>query len=68
VDFETLSRDLRQLADKALADISAAAEPAGLEQLQIQYLGKKGELTPCSAASAHCPRTIGRASAPSQMK
>jgi len=45
VDFETLSRDLRSLADKALADISAAADPAALEQLQIQYLGKKGELT-----------------------
>jgi len=45
VDFETLSRDLRRLADKALADISAVADPASLEQLQIQYLGKKGELT-----------------------
>jgi phenylalanyl-tRNA synthetase alpha chain len=45
VDFETLSRDLRGLADKALADISAAADPAALDQMQIQYLGKKGELT-----------------------
>ena len=45
MDFETLSRDLRSLADKALADISAAADPAALDQMQIQYLGKKGELT-----------------------
>ncbi|HEY5472506.1 MAG TPA: hypothetical protein VIK32_04860, partial [Candidatus Limnocylindrales bacterium] len=45
MDFETLSRELRRLAEKALADISAATDPAHLDQLQIQYLGKKGELT-----------------------
>ncbi len=45
MDFETLSADLRSLQDRALKEISAAADPEALEQLQIQYLGKKGELT-----------------------
>jgi phenylalanyl-tRNA synthetase alpha chain len=45
VDFESLSADLRKLEERALADIAGAPDPAVLEQLQIQYLGKKGELT-----------------------
>jgi phenylalanyl-tRNA synthetase alpha chain len=45
VDFESLSADLRALAARALHEIAAAADPAALERLQIQYLGKKGELT-----------------------
>jgi phenylalanyl-tRNA synthetase alpha chain len=45
VDFETLSADLRKLQERALKEISAAPDPAALEALQIQYLGKKGELT-----------------------
>jgi phenylalanyl-tRNA synthetase alpha chain len=45
VDFETLSADLRGLLERALKEIAAAAEPDALEQLQIQYLGKKGDLT-----------------------
>jgi phenylalanyl-tRNA synthetase alpha chain len=45
VDFESLSGDLHRLKERALADVAAAADPGQLEQLQIQYLGKKGELT-----------------------
>jgi phenylalanyl-tRNA synthetase alpha chain len=45
VDFETLSADLRGLQARALQEISAATDPAALEALQIQYLGKKGDLT-----------------------
>jgi phenylalanyl-tRNA synthetase alpha chain len=45
VDFETLSADLRSLQKRALKEIAAAADPDVLEQLQIQYLGKKGDLT-----------------------
>jgi len=45
VDFDSLSADLRTLQDLALTEISAAADPAALEALQIQYLGKKGDLT-----------------------
>jgi phenylalanyl-tRNA synthetase alpha chain len=45
VDFDSLSSDLRTLQDRALTEISAAADPAALEALQIQYLGKKGDLT-----------------------
>ena len=45
VDFESLSGDLHRLKDLALAEIAKAADPAALDQLQIQYLGKKGDLT-----------------------
>jgi phenylalanyl-tRNA synthetase alpha chain len=45
VDFESLSADLRNLQARALKEISAAADPGALEALQIQYLGKKGDLT-----------------------
>jgi phenylalanyl-tRNA synthetase alpha chain len=45
VDFETLSADLRGLQARALHEIASAADPDDLEQLQIQYLGKKGDLT-----------------------
>jgi phenylalanyl-tRNA synthetase alpha chain len=45
VDFDSLSADLRALQERALTEISAAADPAALEALQIQYLGKKGDLT-----------------------
>ena len=45
MDFETLSADLRGLQERALKEIAAAADPDALEQLQIQYLGKKGDLT-----------------------
>jgi phenylalanyl-tRNA synthetase alpha chain len=45
VDFESLSADLRSLQERALKEISAAVDPAALEALQIQYLGKKGDLT-----------------------
>jgi phenylalanyl-tRNA synthetase alpha chain len=45
VDFESLSADLRSLQARALTEIAAVADPAALEALQIQYLGKKGDLT-----------------------
>jgi phenylalanyl-tRNA synthetase alpha chain len=45
VDFESLSGSLRSLMEQALLEIASAADPAALEQLQIKYLGKKGELT-----------------------
>ncbi len=45
MDFQSLSGDLYRLKDRALSDIGAAGDPDQLEQLQIQYLGKKGELT-----------------------
>jgi phenylalanyl-tRNA synthetase alpha chain len=45
VDFETLSGDLRRLQAKALEEIAAAVDPAALDGLQVQYLGKKGEIT-----------------------
>jgi phenylalanyl-tRNA synthetase alpha chain len=45
VDFESLSADLRSLQERALKEIAGTADPAALEALQIQYLGKKGELT-----------------------
>ncbi len=45
MDFESLSADLRALQQRALEEASAAPDPASLEQLQIQYLGKKGDLT-----------------------
>ncbi len=45
MDFDSLSADLRTLQDRARTALSAAADPAALEALQIQYLGKKGDLT-----------------------
>ena len=45
MDFDSLSADLRALQERALTEISAAGDPATLEALQIQYLGKKGDLT-----------------------
>jgi phenylalanyl-tRNA synthetase alpha chain len=45
VNFDSLSEDLRALQRRALDEVSAAPDPASLEQLQIAYLGKKGELT-----------------------
>jgi phenylalanyl-tRNA synthetase alpha chain len=45
VDFDSLSQDVRALQRRALDEISAAPDPASLEELQIRYLSKKGELT-----------------------
>jgi phenylalanyl-tRNA synthetase alpha chain len=45
VDFETLSGELRKLQKKALTEIAAAPDSAALDPLQVQYLGKKGEIT-----------------------
>ena len=45
MDFESLSADLWALQQRAMDEASAALDPASLEQLQIKFLGKKGELT-----------------------
>ena len=45
MDFESLSADLRSLQERALKEIGAATDPPDLDALQVQYLGKKGELT-----------------------
>ncbi len=45
MDFDSLSEDLRAIQRRALDEVAAAPDPASLEQLQIAYLGKKGELT-----------------------
>jgi phenylalanyl-tRNA synthetase alpha chain len=45
VDFESLSGDLHRLKDRALAEIATVRDPGALDELQIQYLGKKGDLT-----------------------
>lgn len=41
----TLADNLQAILQQAQAAISAVAEPAELELLRVQYLGKKGELT-----------------------
>jgi phenylalanyl-tRNA synthetase alpha chain len=45
VDFDSLSQELRALQRRALDEIANVANPEALEELQIRYLGKKGELT-----------------------
>ena len=45
MDFESLTADLRALQQRALDEAAAAPDPASLEQLQVKFLGKKGELT-----------------------
>ena len=40
-----MSDSLEQLQQQALADIAATTEPRVLEQLRIDYLGKKGQVT-----------------------
>jgi phenylalanyl-tRNA synthetase alpha chain len=38
-------QSISELVDRALAQIGAAATPAALEQVRVQYLGKSGEVT-----------------------
>jgi phenylalanyl-tRNA synthetase alpha chain len=45
VDLADLTRDLETLRDDALASISASADVAALEALELDVLGKKGRLT-----------------------
>ncbi len=40
-----MQQDLDRLTQQALAAIDSATDPAALEQVRVQYLGKKGELT-----------------------
>lgn len=40
-----MSNDLEQLQQQAQADIAAAADARALEQLRVDYLGKKGRIT-----------------------
>jgi len=44
-DCENAVSELNRLLDDALAAIAAAEALSGLEQLRVQYLGKKGEIT-----------------------
>jgi len=43
--MDNLDQHLEQLATAAIADFSAAAEPARLEDAKAVYLGKEGSLT-----------------------
>jgi phenylalanyl-tRNA synthetase alpha chain len=45
VDLADLTRDLEALRTDALASIERAASSAGLEELELDVLGKKGRLT-----------------------
>ena len=40
-----MKQQLEQIKQQALASLANAATPAALEELRVQYLGKKGELT-----------------------
>jgi phenylalanyl-tRNA synthetase alpha chain len=45
LDLDSLTRDLHALRDAAVRAIDGARDPAELDAIQVQYLGKKGELT-----------------------
>ena len=45
MDLETLTRDLRTLRERALAAVYGANDPAAMDAIQLQFLGRKGELT-----------------------
>ncbi len=44
MDLETISARLSALQEAGLAAIAGAADPEGLEAVQVAYLGRKGEL------------------------
>ena len=45
MDLATLTADLEALRDRALRAIADVSDAASLDSLQVDYLGKKGELT-----------------------
>jgi phenylalanyl-tRNA synthetase alpha chain len=45
VDLRELTRDLEALRDEALASIAAASDPAEVEEIELEVLGRKGRLT-----------------------
>ena len=45
MDLADLTRDLGTIRQRALASIAAAADTAALETIEVEVLGKKGELT-----------------------
>ena len=45
MDLADLTRDLETIRQRALASIAAAADTAALETIEVEVLGKKGELT-----------------------
>jgi phenylalanyl-tRNA synthetase alpha chain len=45
VELQDLRGDLERLRERALAGVAGAADLAELEDLEVAYLGKKGELT-----------------------
>ena len=47
-----MAGDLKELADRAIAEISAAADEAALEAARVKYLGRKGSLSEASKGIA----------------
>jgi phenylalanyl-tRNA synthetase alpha chain len=45
MDFETLRADLERLRDRVLEEFGKASDVAALDELDVAFLGKKGELT-----------------------
>jgi phenylalanyl-tRNA synthetase alpha chain len=45
VDLSELTRDLEALRDDALAAVAAAADPGAIEEIELDFLGRKGRLT-----------------------
>ena len=45
MDFDTLRADLERLRDRALEEFGKASDVAALDELDVAFLGKKGELT-----------------------
>ena len=45
MDLETLTRDLQALRERALEAVAGARDPAEIDAVQLEFLGKKGELT-----------------------
>ena len=47
--------DLKELADRAVAEISATADEAALEAARVKYLGRKGALSDATKGIAKLP-------------
>jgi phenylalanyl-tRNA synthetase alpha chain len=47
--------DLKELADRAAAEIAAAADEAALEAARVKYLGRKGTLSEATKGIAKLP-------------
>ena len=47
--------DLKELANRAVAEIGAAADEAALEAARVKYLGRKGALNEATKGIAKLP-------------